>query len=108
MSLSIGIVGLPNVGKSTLFKVLTKKQVDTHYPFCTINPSVGVVEVPDESQEAGRFSQSKKVAGGDGIRGHRRSGKRRFGGSRLRHKFLANIREVDAIAEVVRFLTTTR
>ena len=49
MSLSIGIVGLPNVGKSTLFKTLTKKEVDiANYPFCTIDPSVGVVLVPDE------------------------------------------------------------
>ena len=48
MSLQIGIVGLPNVGKSTLFKALTKKQVAAeNYPFCTIDPNVGVVEVPD-------------------------------------------------------------
>ena len=52
MSFSIGIVGLPNVGKSTLFKALTKKQVDiSNYPFTTINPSVGVVAVPDERLE---------------------------------------------------------
>ena len=54
---------MPNVGKSTLFKVLTKKQVDiANYPFCTINPSVGVVEVPDERvKKLADFSQSKKV-----------------------------------------------
>ncbi|MBU3965196.1 50S ribosome-binding GTPase, partial [Patescibacteria group bacterium] len=47
MSFSIGIVGLPNVGKSTLFKALTKKQVNiANYPFCTIDPNVGVVKVP--------------------------------------------------------------
>jgi len=49
MRLSIGIVGLPNVGKSTLFHALTKKQVNiANYPFCTIDPNVGVVAVPDE------------------------------------------------------------
>ena len=49
MSFSLGIVGLPNVGKSTIFKALTKNKVDiANYPFCTIDPNVGVVTVPDE------------------------------------------------------------
>ena len=48
MSLSVGIVGLANVGKSTLFETLTKKQVNiSNYPFCTIDPNVGIVELPD-------------------------------------------------------------
>ena len=61
--LKIGIVGLPNVGKSTLFKALTKRQVDiADYPFCTIEPNVGIVEVPDERLEKlAQISQSVKI-----------------------------------------------
>jgi len=103
--LSIGIVGLPNVGKSTLFKALTNKQVDIqNYPFTTIDPNVGVVAVPDERVDAlADFSHSKKklyttiefidIAGL--IKGASQ-------GEGLGNKFLANIREVDAIAHVVR------
>jgi len=96
---------LPNVGKSTLFKVLTKKQVDiANYPFCTINPSVGVVEVPDERvKKLAEFSQSKKVVPAVmefvDIAGLVKGASE---GEGLGNKFLANIREVDAIAEVVR------
>ena len=105
MSLSIGIVGLPNVGKSTLFKALTKKQVDIqNYPFCTIDPNVGVVAVPDERVDRlAEFSHSKKkvptaiefvdIAGL--IKGASE-------GEGLGNKFLSHIREVDAIAEIVR------
>ncbi|MDP3793874.1 MAG: GTPase, partial [Candidatus Uhrbacteria bacterium] len=63
MPLQIGIVGLPNVGKSTLFKALTKKQIDiSNYPFTTIDPNVGMVEVPDERLGIlANLSHSKKI-----------------------------------------------
>jgi ribosome-binding ATPase len=103
--LSIGIVGLPNVGKSTLFKALTLKQIDIqNYPFTTIDPNIGVVAVPDARVDAlAKLSNSKKkiyttiefvdIAGL--VKGAAQ-------GEGLGNKFLANIREVDAIAHVVR------
>lgn len=103
--LGVGIVGLPNVGKSTLFNALTKNEVDAqNYPFCTIDPSVGVVPVPDERlDKLHRFSGSAKktpsafefvdiaglVAGA-------------ADGEGLGNQFLSHIREVDAIAHMVR------
>lgn len=103
--LSIGIIGLPNVGKSTLFKALTKKSVDiSNYPFTTIDPNIGVVAVPDERLEAlAKISHSKKVVP-TAIEFIDIAGlvKGAAQGEGLGNKFLANIREVDAIAEVVR------
>ena len=103
--LSIGIVGLPNVGKSTLFKALTKKQIDIqNYPFTTIDPNVGVVAVPDERLELlAKLSNSKKIIP-TAIEFIDIAGlvKGASTGEGLGNKFLANIREVDTIAHIVR------
>lgn len=96
---------MPNVGKSTLFKALTKKPVDIqNYPFCTIDPNVGIIQVPDDRLEKlGRFSNSEKVIP-TAIEFVDIAGlvKGASCGEGLGNKFLAHIREVDAILEVVR------
>ncbi len=103
--LSVGIVGLPNVGKSTLFKALTHKQVDiNNYPFCTIEPNIGIVTVPDHRLQAlSEFSQTEKIVPAVvefvDIAGLVKGAS---DGEGLGNKFLANIREVDAIIQIVR------
>lgn len=105
MSFSVGIVGLPNVGKSTLFKALTKQSIDiSNYPFCTIDPNVGVVAVPDKRlDEIAKIIKPKKITPtviefvdiAGLVKGAHQ-------GEGLGNQFLSHIRQVDAICQVVR------
>ncbi|MBV9189922.1 MAG: redox-regulated ATPase YchF [Betaproteobacteria bacterium] len=105
MSLKCGIVGLPNVGKSTLFNALTKAGIAAeNYPFCTIEPNVGIVEVPDQRLDViAKIAQPQKLVPAVvefvDIAGLVAGASK---GEGLGNKFLANIRETDAIAHVVR------
>ncbi len=98
-------MGLPNVGKSTLFKILTKQEINiANYPFATIDPNVGVVAVPDERlQKLAKMSKSKKIIPAV-VEFYDIAGlvKGAYKGEGLGNQFLSHIREVDAIIEVIR------
>ncbi len=105
MSFSIGIVGLPNIGKSTLFSALTRKKVDiSAYPFCTIDPNVGIVQVPDKRLDtlAKLVKPEKKIPTIIEFIDIAGLVKGAHKGEGLGNQFLAHIREVDAILHLIR------
>ena len=105
MTLSLGIVGLPNVGKSTLFQALTKKQVDiANYPFCTVEPNVGIVKVVDERLEKISEIFSSQQAFPTIIEFVDIAGlvKDAHKGEGLGNQFLSHIRETDGIVHLLR------